>query len=93
MFFFQIELLVSCTELAKVDTFSKTDPMCALFIKRFGQWKEYGRSEAVMDMVNPKVSPKLSIYSGKDCVCTKFIMFCSRNEPWFVNSVCIVIFV
>ena len=60
MCFFQIELLVSCTELAKVDTFSKTDPMCALFIKRFGQWKEYGRSEAVMDMVNPKVSPKLS---------------------------------
>ena len=52
---FQIELLVSCTELAKVDTFSKTDPMCALFIKRFGQWKEYGRSEAVQDMINPKV--------------------------------------
>ena len=75
-----------------MDTFSKTDPMCALFIKRFGQWKEYGRSEAVMDMVNPKVSPKLSNILVK-IVYVVFIMLSSRNELWFVNSVCIVIIV
>ena len=52
---------MSCTELINAETFSKTNPMCAMFIKCFGQWKEYARSEAVMDMINPKVKCSIQI--------------------------------
>ena len=51
----RLELLISCTELANLDVFSKTDPMCVLFVKQFGQWKEVARTEAVRDQLNPKV--------------------------------------
>ena len=54
----QVELLISCTDLANLDLFSKTDPMCVLFVKQFGQWKEYGRTEAVLDTLHPKVYPR-----------------------------------
>ena len=50
-----VELLVSCTDLANLDIFTKTDPMCVLFVKQFGQWKEYGRTEAIRSTLNPKV--------------------------------------
>ncbi|KAK3098838.1 hypothetical protein FSP39_023537 [Pinctada imbricata] len=50
----KVEVLVSCTDLADLDEFTKTDPMCVLFIKQFGQWKEYGRTEAIQNSLNPK---------------------------------------
>lgn len=49
-----IELLVSCTGLADLDEFTKSDPMCVLFLKQFGQWKECGRTEAIRNTLNPK---------------------------------------
>ena len=51
-----IELLVSCVGLADLDEFTKSDPMCVLFYKQFGQWKEFGRTEAIRDSLNPKVT-------------------------------------
>ena len=51
----RVELLISCTELVNLDDFSKTDPMCVVFVKQFGQWKELARTEAVRDQLNPKV--------------------------------------
>ena len=50
----KIEIMVACTDLADLDIFSKTDPMCVLFLKKFGQWKELGRTEAVDETLNPK---------------------------------------
>ena len=50
-----IELLVSCVGLADLDEFTKSDPMCVLFYKQFGQWKEFGRTEAIRNSLNPKV--------------------------------------
>ncbi|KAK7483323.1 hypothetical protein BaRGS_00025490 [Batillaria attramentaria] len=49
-----VELLISCRNLADLDVFTKTDPMCVLFVKQFGQWKEYGRTEASRDTLNPR---------------------------------------
>ncbi|RUS78779.1 hypothetical protein EGW08_013463 [Elysia chlorotica] len=49
----QVELLVRCTDLADLDIFTKTDPMCVLFVKQFGQWKEFGRTEAIRQTLNP----------------------------------------
>ena len=50
-----LELMISCTDLVDLDVFSKTDPMCVLFVRRFGQWKELGRTEAVLEMLSPQV--------------------------------------
>lgn len=52
----KVELLISCTDLADLDDFTKSDPMCVLFVKQFGQWKEFSRTEAIRETLNPKVS-------------------------------------
>ncbi|KAH3738548.1 hypothetical protein DPMN_045185 [Dreissena polymorpha] len=48
------EVMVSCSELADLDEFTKSDPMCVLFHKQFGQWKEVCRTEAIRNTLNPK---------------------------------------
>lgn len=50
----KIEIMVSCNNLVDLDEFTKTDPMCVMFIKQFGQWKEYGRTEAIRNTLNPR---------------------------------------
>ena len=52
----KIELLLSGSDLADLDTFSKSDPMCVVFVKKFGQWKELGRTEAEDETLSPRVS-------------------------------------
>ena len=51
----KIEIMISCTNLADLDDFTKSDPMCVLFVRQFGQWKEYARTEAIRNTLNPKV--------------------------------------
>lgn len=51
----KIEILISCTNLADLDDFTKSDPMCVLFVRQFGQWKEYDRTEAIRNTLNPQV--------------------------------------
>ncbi|WAR07800.1 CPNE9-like protein [Mya arenaria] len=48
------EILVSCTGLTNPDTCTKSDPICVLFYKHFGQWREVGRTEAIKNTLNPK---------------------------------------
>ena len=67
-----IELLVSCVGLVDLDEFTKSDPMCVLFYKQFGQWKEFGRTEAIRDSLNPKVW----LFIVK--------MFLTFNLKWFI---------
>ncbi|XP_022293562.2 copine-9-like isoform X1 [Crassostrea virginica] len=50
----KIEIMISCTNLADLDDFTKSDPMCVLFVRQFGQWKEYARTEAIRNTLNPK---------------------------------------
>lgn len=49
-----VEIFVKCRDLIKVDDFSKTDPFCVLYVKRYGQWLEHGRTEAVSNCHFPK---------------------------------------
>ncbi|XP_076445812.1 copine-9-like [Babylonia areolata] len=49
-----VELLVRCRDLADLDVFTKTDPVCVLFVRQFGQWKEFARTEAIRSTLNPK---------------------------------------
>lgn len=51
----KIELFIECTDLVQLDTFSRSDPMCVLYVKRLGQWMEYGRTESIPNNLHPKV--------------------------------------
>lgn len=52
----KLELLLRCTDLVLLDSFTKSDPMCVLYVKTFGQWMEYGRTESIPNCLEPKVS-------------------------------------
>lgn len=51
----RLELFIECTDLVQLDTFSRTDPMCVLYVKKLGHWMEYGRTESVPNSLHPKV--------------------------------------
>ena len=51
----KLELFIECTDLVQLDKFSKSDPMCVLYVKRLGQWMEYGRTESIPNCLHPKV--------------------------------------
>ena len=51
----KIELFVECTDLVLLDSCTKSDPMCVLYVKRLGQWMEYGRTESIPNCFHPKV--------------------------------------
>ena len=52
----KLDIYIRCTELSQVDQFSKSDPLCVLFLKNMGQWCEYGRTESIPNNLNPRVS-------------------------------------
>jgi len=51
----QVEIHISCRKLLDLDTFSKSDPLAVLFVydKSLKKWKEYGRTEVIMNNLNP----------------------------------------
>ena len=51
----KLELFLRCTDLVLLDSFTKSDPMCVLYVKKFGQWLEYGRTESIPNCLQPKV--------------------------------------
>ncbi|KAM3593072.1 uncharacterized protein V6R79_005576 [Siganus canaliculatus] len=55
----KVELTISCENLLDMDIFSKSDPLCALYIKTSGsEWYEYGRTEMILNCLNPKFAKK-----------------------------------
>ncbi len=42
-----VELSMKCSNLSDKDLFSKSDPICVLFLKKAGQWYEIGRTEVI----------------------------------------------
>uniref|UniRef100_A0A8D2ZJ73 Copine-3 n=1 Tax=Scophthalmus maximus TaxID=52904 RepID=A0A8D2ZJ73_SCOMX len=58
----KVELTISCENLLDMDVFSKSDPLCALYINTSGsQWYEYGRTEMILNCLNPKFAKKFVI--------------------------------
>ncbi|XP_032895492.1 copine-8 isoform X1 [Amblyraja radiata] len=51
----KVEISVSCRKLLDRDTFSKSDPLCVLYLQGVGnkEWREYGRTEAIDNTLNP----------------------------------------
>ncbi|XP_028289919.1 copine-3-like [Gouania willdenowi] len=55
----KVELTISCENLMDMDVFSKSDPLCALYINTTGsQWYEFGRTEMILNCLNPKFAKK-----------------------------------
>ncbi|XP_020897999.1 copine-5 [Exaiptasia diaphana] len=59
----QVELHVSCRNLADLDVFSKSDPMVVMFVQALGtkEWREHGRTEVIMNNLNPDFVKKFTI--------------------------------
>ena len=49
----QVNLFISGRKLKDLDTFSKSDPQCSLYEERNGQWALLGKTEVVMNNLNP----------------------------------------
>eukprot|EP00058_Branchiostoma_floridae_P027542 XP_002613033.1 hypothetical protein BRAFLDRAFT_123086 [Branchiostoma floridae] len=49
----KVELRVSCANLLDKDALSKSDPICRLKIFQGGHWYETGRTEHIMNTLNP----------------------------------------
>ena len=49
-----VALSFQCTNLPNLDTFTRTDGMCVLYKKEGQVWKELGKTEVIMDNLNPK---------------------------------------
>jgi len=57
-----VELSLRCEKLRDLDTFSKSDPFCVVECKTLGvqnDWIEVGRTECVMDNLNPVWQKKI----------------------------------
>ena len=83
-----VELSISGKSLRDMDIFSKSDPMCVIYIQPFGSnpgtWKEILRTECVKNTLNPKFTRKLQIsYYFEEQQNLKFEMYdidCKSNE-------------
>ncbi|XP_028397014.1 copine-1-like isoform X2 [Dendronephthya gigantea] len=60
----KLEMYIRCTELCQVDQFSKSDPLCVLFMKNMGQWCEYGRTESIPNNLNPRFCQSIGLEVG-----------------------------
>ncbi|CAL1596437.1 unnamed protein product [Knipowitschia caucasica] len=55
----KVELTISCENLMDMDIFSKSDPLCALYINTTDyNWYEFGRTEMILNCLNPKFAKK-----------------------------------
>lgn len=59
----KVEISVSCRGLQDMDIFSKSDPMCVMFVKEGtnNEWHEYGRTEVIWNNLNPDFAKKFVI--------------------------------
>ncbi len=49
----KLELFISCRSLKNMDFLSKSDPFVVVCLKKNNNWVEYGRTETIMDNLNP----------------------------------------
>ncbi|XP_065287258.2 copine-8-like isoform X3 [Dermacentor albipictus] len=59
----KVEISVSCRQLKLKDVFSKSDPMCVLFMRTCNtdQWWEVGRTEMIRDCLDPDFVTKFIV--------------------------------
>ena len=48
-----MEIFVKCRDIISVDLFSKTDPFIVFYVRRYGKWLEYSRTEIIANSSRP----------------------------------------
>ncbi|KAJ3611396.1 hypothetical protein NHX12_021411 [Muraenolepis orangiensis] len=77
----KVELTVSCENLLDMDVFSKSDPLCALYTASGEAWREFGRTEMVLNCLNPRFSKRfLMDYYFETRQRLKFCVFDIDND-------------
>ncbi|XP_040922317.1 copine-3-like isoform X2 [Toxotes jaculatrix] len=84
----KVELTISCENLMDMDVFSKSDPLCALYINTSGsQWYEFGRTEMILNCLNPKFAKKFVIdYYFEMVQRLKFCVFDIDNDTYDLSD-------
>ncbi|XP_013408869.1 copine-8 isoform X2 [Lingula anatina] len=59
-----VEISVSCRNLHDMDVFSKSDPLCVLYVKDRGseRYRELGRTEVIWNNLNPDFVKKFTMH-------------------------------
>ncbi|XP_041453953.1 copine-8-like isoform X2 [Lytechinus variegatus] len=59
----KVELTVSARKILDLDVITQSDPVCVLFMKALGsnEYREYGRSEVIMNTLNPDFVKKFTM--------------------------------
>ncbi|KAM6908066.1 copine-3-like [Lycodopsis pacificus] len=80
----KVELTISCENLMDMDVFSKSDPLCALCINTSGShWYEFGRTEMILNCLNPKFAKKFVIdYYFETVQRLKFSVYDIDNDTY-----------
>ncbi|XP_067341776.1 copine-3-like isoform X2 [Channa argus] len=84
----KVQLSISCDKLMDMDVFSKSDPLCALYINTSGsQWYEFGRTEMILNCLNPKFAKKFFIdYYFEIVQRLKFCVYDIDNDTYDLSD-------
>ncbi|XP_046858060.1 copine-7-like isoform X2 [Xenia sp. Carnegie-2017] len=83
----KVSLHISCKGLLDKDSFSKSDPLCAVYIFKDEHWTEYGRTERVGNNLNPEFSKSISVnYYFEMVQKLKFTVYDVDNETKKLND-------
>uniref|UniRef100_A0A669CB37 Copine-3 n=1 Tax=Oreochromis niloticus TaxID=8128 RepID=A0A669CB37_ORENI len=84
----KVELSISCENLMDMDIFSKSDPLCALYINTSGsQWYEFGRTEMILNCLNPKFAKRFVIdYYFETVQRLKFCVYDIDNDTYDLSD-------
>ncbi|XP_062297568.1 copine-3-like isoform X1 [Scomber scombrus] len=84
----KVELTISCDNLLDMDIFSKSDPLCVLYINTSGShWYEFGRTEMILNSLNPRFAKKFVIdYYFEMLQKLKFSVFDIDNDTYSLED-------
>ncbi|XP_042366291.1 copine-3-like isoform X2 [Plectropomus leopardus] len=84
----KVELSISCENLMDMDVFSKSDPLCALYINTSGShWYELGRTEMILNCLNPKFAKKFVLdYYFEMVQRLKFCVYDIDNDTYDLSD-------
>ncbi len=83
-----LEISVKCSKLADQDVLSKSDPFCVMYMKsQTGEWVEIGRTEVIMDNLNPEWHKKFVVaYSFEERQEVKFEVYDKDDNSNVLSS-------
>ncbi|KAM6900415.1 copine-3-like [Xenentodon cancila] len=84
----KVELTISCDNLMDMDVFSKSDPLCALYISTSGSgWYELGRTEMILNCLNPRFAKRFVIdYFFEMLQRLKFCVYDIDNDTYDLSD-------